>query len=186
MPAAHSYNSEIESIKNSVSVLTDAVKDMLKSLVFLPQEYDANGLVRKVEFISYYTTADAATAVDPETGLPETIGSKLISNEVETKVRFRVSPASAVDALVAEDSKYTITTDKHIVKSRSVGAPFEVIGVSKVKKSETEYEEGVIEVTLNIGSASESYAIALYVTGNDETTKLTEITSDYFLLPQQR
>lgn len=175
-----SYNSEIESIKNSVSVLTDAVKDMLKSLVFLPQEYDANGLVRKVEFISYYTTADTATAVDPETGLPETIGSKLISNEVETKVRFRVSPASAVDALVAEDSKYTITTDKHIVKSRSVGAPFEVIGVSKVKKSETEYEEGVIEVTLNIGSASESYAIALYVTGNDETTKLTEITSDYF------
>ncbi len=174
-----SYDSQIETIKNSVSTLTGAVKDMLKSLVFLPQKYDENGLVRKVEFISYYTTDDASTAVNAE-GQSETIGSKLISNEVETKVRFRVSPATAVDALVAENSKYTITTDKHIVKSRSVGEPFEVTGVSKVKKSETEYEEGVIEVTLNIGSASESYAIALYVTGNDKTTELTEITSDYF------
>ena len=173
-----SYDSSIKEIGTKVETLTGAVKDMLKSLVFLPQEYDASGLVRKVEFISYYTTDDASTAGDH----PESIGSKLISNEIETKVRFRVSPATAVDALVAENSKYTITTDKHIVKSRSVGAPFEVTGVSKVKKaeSETEYEEGVIEVTLNIGSASESYAIALYVTGNDETTKLTEITSDYF------
>ncbi|QIU96759.1 hypothetical protein [Bacteroides faecium] len=176
-----SYDSSIKEIGTKVETLTGAVKDMLKSLVFLPQEYDENGLVRKVEFISYYTTDDASTAANAE-GQKETIGSVLISNEVETKVRFRVSPATAVDALVAENSKYTITTDKHIVKSRSVGAPFEVTGVSKVKKSgsETEYEEGVIEVTLNIGSASESYAIALYVTGNDETTKLTEITSDYF------
>lgn len=173
------YDSSIEAIKTSVTTLTGAVKDMLKSLVFLPQEYDANGLVRKVEFISYYTTDDAATAADDK-GKTETIGSKLISNQLETKVRFRVSPASAVDALVAKDSKYTITTDKHIVKSRSAGEPFEVIGVSKAEISEGVYEEGVIEVTLSIGSATESYAIALFVTGKDETTKLTEITSDYF------
>ena len=169
-------DSKVETLETKLNALQSGLTSMLKSLVFVPQKYDASGeLVRSVSFASIYTST-AQTAEGPV----------VISAPTNVKVNFRVSPASAVADLIGEHPKYTITTDKHVITSRAATNDG-ILTVASVEQAKDEADvaiEGMITVTLNAATAVKSYALSLSVVGNNEegkdVTNFTEINSDYF------
>ena len=169
-------DSKVETLETKLNALQSGLTSMLKSLVFVPQKYDASGeLVRSVSFASIYTSTTQTAE-----------GPVVISAPTNVKVNFRVSPASAVADLIGEHPKYTITTDKHVITSRAATNDG-ILTVASVEQAKDEADvaiEGMITVTLNAATAVKSYALSLSVVGNNEegkdVTNFTEINSDYF------
>lgn len=110
----------------------DAIKGMIQSIVYVPESAD-----RIVEF----TSLKVAETSQYTTGINTAQTWHEVGNTLEKKVRFRVSPASAVAELTKADSKYTITTDAQVL-TRAAGV-FTVGAVKAVAN-----EPNLIEVTL--------------------------------------
>lgn len=148
-----------------------ALKGMIQSIVYVPESADRiiEFTSLKVAETSQYTTRNSSAQTWHEVG-----------NTLEKKVRFRVSPASAVAELTKADSKYTITTDAQVL-TRAAGV-FTVGAVKAVAN-----EPNLIEVTLKKASAIEDkgFAVALTVIGKDDKTEYSDISSDYFAMTQQ-
>lgn len=148
-----------------------ALKGMIQSIVYVPESAD-----RIIEF----TSLKVAETSQYTTGISSAQTWHEVGNTLEKKVRFRVSPASAVAELTKADSKYTITTDAQVL-TRAAGV-FTVGAVKAVAN-----EPNLIEVTLKANAIEESkgYAIALTVIGKDDKTEYSDISSDYFAMIQQ-
>ena len=148
-----------------------ALKGMIQSIVYVPESAD-----RIVEF----TSLKVAETSQYTTGINTAQTWHEVGNTLEKKVRFRVSPASAVAELTKADSKYTITTDAQVL-TRAAGV-FTVGAVKAVAN-----EPNLIEVTLKKASAIEGkgFAVALTVIGKDNKTEYSDISSDYFAMTQQ-
>ena len=148
-----------------------ALKGMIQSIVYVPESAD-----RIVEF----TSLKVAETSQYTTGIDQGQTWHEVGNTLEKKVRFRVSPASAVAELTKADSKYTITTDAQVL-TRAAGV-FTVGAVKAVAN-----EPNLIEVTLKKASAIEGkgFAVALTVIGKDNKTEYSDISSDYFAMTQQ-
>ena len=128
-----------------------ALKGMIQSIVYVPESAD-----RIIEF----TSLKVAETSQYTTGISSAQTWHEVGNTLEKKVRFRVSPASAVAELTKADSKYTITTDAQVL-TRAAGV-FTVGAVKAVAN-----EPNLIEVTLKKASAIEDkgFAVALTVIG---------------------
>ena len=148
-----------------------ALKGMIQSIVYVPESAD-----RIIEF----TSLKVAETSQYTTGISSAQTWHEVGNTLEKKVRFRVSPASAVAELTKADSKYTITTDAQVL-TRAAGV-FTVGAVKAVAN-----EPNLIEVTLKKASAIEDkgFAVALTVIGKDDKTEYSDISSDYFAMTQQ-
>ena len=148
-----------------------ALKGMIQSIVYVPESAD-----RIIEF----TSLKVGTTDNYNDGIGSNHDWKEVGNTLEKKVRFRVSPASAVAELTKADSKYTITTDAQVL-TRAAGV-FTVAAVKAVAN-----EPNLIEVTLKANAIEESkgYAVALTVIGKDDKTEYSDISSDYFAMIQQ-
>lgn len=148
-----------------------ALKGMIQSIVYVPESAD-----RIIEF----TSLKVAETSQYTTGISSAQTWHEVGNTLEKKVRFRVSPASAVAELTKADSKYTITTDAQVL-TRAAGI-FTVGAVKAVAN-----EPNLIEVTLKKASAIEDkgFAVALTVIGKDDKTEYSDISSDYFAMTQQ-
>lgn len=148
-----------------------ALKGMIQSIVYVPESAD-----RIVEF----TSLKVAETSQYTSGIDQGQTWHEVGNTLEKKVRFRVSPASAVAELTKADSKYTITTDAQVL-TRAAG----VFTVGAVKAVANELN--LIEVTLKANAIEESkgYAVALTVIGKDDKTEYSDISSDYFAMIQQ-
>ena len=148
-----------------------ALKGMIQSIVYVPESAD-----RIIEF----TSLKVAETEQYTLGIDRGQTWHEVGNTLEKKVRFRVSPASAVAELTKADSKYTITTDAQVL-TRAAGV-FTVGAVKAVAN-----EPNLIEVTLKANAIEESkgYAIALTVIGKDDKTEYSDISSDYFAMIQQ-
>ena len=148
-----------------------ALKGMIQSIVYVPESAD-----RIVEF----TSLKVAETSQYTSGIDQGQTWHEVGNTLEKKVRFRVSPASAVAELTKADSKYTITTDAQVL-TRAAGV-FTVGAVKAVAN-----EPNLIEVTLKANAIEESkgYAVALTVIGKDDKTEYSDISSDYFAMIQQ-
>lgn len=148
-----------------------ALKGMIQSIVYVPESAD-----RIIEF----TSLKVGTTDNYNDGIGSNHDWKEVGNTLEKKVRFRVSPASAVAELTKADSKYTITTDAQVL-TRAAGV-FTVGAVKAVAN-----EPNLIEVTLKANAIEESkgYAVALTVIGKDDKTEYSDISSDYFAMIQQ-
>lgn len=148
-----------------------ALKGMIQSIVYVPESAD-----RIIEF----TSLKVAETSQYTSGIDRGQTWHEVGNTLEKKVRFRVSPASAVAELTKADSKYTITTDAQVL-TRAAGV-FTVGAVKAVAN-----EPNLIEVTLKANAIEESkgYAIALTVIGKDDKTEYSDISSDYFAMIQQ-
>lgn len=148
-----------------------ALKGMIQSIVYVPESAD-----RIIEF----TSLKVAETSQYTTGISSAQTWHEVGNTLEKKVRFRVSPASAVAELTKADSKYTITTDAQVL-TRAAGV-FTVGAVKAVAN-----EPNLIEVTLKANAIEESkgYAVALTVIGKDDKTEYSDISSDYFAMIQQ-
>lgn len=109
-----------------------ALKGMIQSIVYVPESAD-----RIIEF----TSLKVAETSQYTTGISSAQTWHEVGNTLEKKVRFRVSPASAVAELTKADSKYTITTDAQVL-TRAAGV-FTVGAVKAVAN-----EPNLIEVTL--------------------------------------
>lgn len=148
-----------------------ALKGMIQSIVYVPESAD-----RIIEF----TSLKVAETSQYTTGISSAQTWHEVGNTLEKKVRFRISPASAVAELTKADSKYTITTDAQVL-TRAAGV-FTVGAVKAVAN-----EPNLIEVTLKANAIEESkgYAVALTVIGKDDKTEYSDISSDYFAMIQQ-
>lgn len=156
-------NTSIEELKSDLAKLNldvDALGKILQNVVYIPSSIDGTE-----EFISFYAKAKADADY------------KIVSKSENVKVRFRVSPASAItsnkdleDYVIGFDGqKYT----------RSASA-FEYVSAKVV-------EAGVIEVTMKAGDAEGNQAVALTINSknavaNDDYSSpyKTSITSNYF------
>lgn len=168
-------DTRVTTLETNLKALQEGLVSMLKSLVFAPMKYDVSGeLIRSVAFASIYTST-AETAEGPV----------VVSAPSQVAVNFRVSPASAVADLIGEHPKYTISTNKHVITSRSAtdDGILTVANVEQAKDDNGNDIDGMITVTLNAAKALKSYALSLSVQGNNEAgkvTNFTEINSDYF------
>lgn len=156
-------NTSIEALKSDLAKLNldvDALGKILQNVVYIPSSIDG-----KEEFISFYAKAKADADY------------KIVSKSENVKVRFRVSPASAIKS--AKDLEdYVIGFDGQKY-TRSASA-FEFVSAKVV-------EEGVIEVTMKAGDAESGQAVALTINSknavaNDKYSSpyKTSITSNYF------
>lgn len=156
-------NTSIEELKSDLAKLNldvDALGKILQNVVYIPSSIDG-----KEEFISFYAKAKADADY------------KIVSKSENVKVRFRVSPASAIKS--AKDlEEYVIGFDGQKY-TRSASA-FEFVSAKVV-------EEGVIEVTMKAGDAESGQAVALTINSknavaNDKYSSpyKTSITSNYF------
>ena len=157
-------NSSIEEVKTDLAKLNldvDAIGKILQNVVYIPSSADGTE-----EFISFY----AKTKADGDYGI--------VSKSENVKVRFRVSPASAIKTDKDLDS-YVIGFDGQKY-TRSVSA-FQYVSAKVV-------EDGVIEVTMKAGNAEGSQAVALTIDSKDAVAAndkysspyKTSITSNYF------
>lgn len=156
-------NTSIEALKSDLAKLNldvDALGKILQNVVYIPSSIDGTE-----EFISFYAKAKADADY------------KIVSKSENVKVRFRVSPASAIKS--AKDLEdYVIGFDGQKY-TRSASA-FEFVSAKVV-------EEGVIEVTMKAGDAESGQAVALTINSknavaNDKYSSpyMTSITSNYF------
>ena len=164
-------DSELKKMQDALQKEIDAIKGMIQSIVYVPESAD-----RIVEF----TSLKVAETSQYTTGINTAQTWHEVGNTLEKKVRFRVSPASAVAELTKADSKYTITTDAQVL-TRAAGV-FTVGAVKAVAN-----EPNLIEVTLKKAGAIEGkgFAVALTVIGKDDKTEYSDISSDYFAMTQQ-
>lgn len=158
---------ELATVKTSITSLEeklqkeiDAIKGMIQSIVYIPESAD-----RTVNFNTFYVKFGAeSNASDWQS----------VVNADEVKVKFRVSPQSAVAELIkGDEGKYSIVTDYHQL-TRATGTHFAIKNIEAVTG-----EPNVIAVTLDATTADKSYAVALTVKDN-ATATLNDITSDYF------
>lgn len=156
-------NTSIEALKSDLAKLNldvDALGKILQNVVYIPSSMDGFE-----EFISFYAKAKADADY------------KIVSKSENIKVRFRVSPASAIKS--AKDLEDYIIGFDGQKYTRSASA-FEYVSAKVV-------EDGVIEVTMKAGDAEGNQAVALTINSknavaNDDYSSpyKTSITSNYF------
>lgn len=164
-------DSELKKLEAKLQKEIDALKGMIQSLVYVPEYADGEVRFTTLFVDKDYTNGNSSNLSD---------WTPVVSMN-EVKMKFRVSPKSAVAELVKTDGsgKYIITTDAQELKTRAANV-FSVTKVAAVAN-----EPNLIEVTLNAGTAAQSYAVALTVSGKDNTTEFTDITSNYFAVIKQ-
>lgn len=160
-------DSELKKLEAKLQKEIDALKGMIQSLVYVPEYADGEVRFTTLFVDKDYTNGNSSNLSD---------WTPVVSMN-EVKMKFRVSPKSAV----ADDGsgKYIITTDAQELKTRAANV-FSVTKVTAVAN-----EPNLIEVALNAGTAAQSYAVALTVSGKDNTTEFTDITSNYFAVIKQ-
>lgn len=160
-------DSELKKLEAKLQKEIDALKGMIQSLVYVPEYADGEVRFTTLFVDKDYTNGNSSNLSD---------WTPVVSMN-EVKMKFRVSPKSAV----ADDGsgKYIITTDAQELKTRAANV-FSVTKVTAVAN-----EPNLIEVTLNAGTAAQSYAVALTVSGKDNTTEFTDFTSNYFAAIKQ-
>lgn len=156
-------NSSIEEVKADLAKLNldvDAIGKILQNVVYIPSSMDGTE-----EFISFYAKQNKEADY------------KIVSKSENIKVRFRVSPASAIKTNTDLED-YVIGFDGQLY-TRSASA-FEFVSAKVL-------EAGVIEVTMKAGDAVGSQSVALTIdsknaVGNDDYSSpyKTSITSNYF------
>ena len=156
-------NSSIEEVKADLAKLNldvDAIGKILQNVVYIPSSMDGTE-----EFISFYAKQNKEADYE------------IVSKSENIKVRFRVSPASAIKTNTDLED-YVIGFDGQLY-TRSASA-FEFVSAKVL-------EAGVIEVTMKAGDAVGSQSVALTIdsknaVGNDDYSSpyKTSITSNYF------
>ena len=155
-------DSRIETIESDIEKLgidVEAIKGMIQSIVYVPAYADG-----KVQFTTLY--AEPASGSDWD----------LISSSQEVEVKFRISPASAVQNFV---KNYEVEIQSLEVESRAD----EPLAVKEGSVVVADADLGIVAMKLSADNLTGNRAACLHVTGKRQegaSDFVSDVTSDYF------